>query len=46
MIPNSTVEHVSYKDDKVHLRLNNGEEVPYFFSFFTLTVLNIFTREL
>ena len=28
MIPNSTVEHVSYKDDQVHLRLNNGEEEP------------------
>lgn len=27
VIPNSTVEHVSYKDDQVHLRLNNGEEV-------------------
>lgn len=27
VIPNSTVEHVSYKDDQVHLRLNNGEEL-------------------
>ena len=27
MIPNSTVEHVSYSNDKVHLRLNHGEEV-------------------
>ncbi|XP_068702533.1 apoptosis-inducing factor 1, mitochondrial-like isoform X1 [Montipora foliosa] len=27
VIPNSTVEHVSYSNDKVHLRLNHGEEL-------------------
>ena len=29
VIPNSTVEHVSFKDNQVNLRLNSGEEVRY-----------------
>lgn len=30
VIPNSTVEHVSFQENQVQLRLNHGEEVSQF----------------
>ena len=36
VIPNSTVEHVSFKDNQVNLRLNSGEEVRYWYLYFAL----------
>ena len=36
VIPNATVEHVSFKDNQVNLRLNSGEEVRYWYLYFAL----------
>ena len=41
VIPNSTVEHVSFSDNQVHLRLNHGEEVSCFHFCFVVQFLKM-----
>ena len=44
VMPNSTVEHVSFHDDQVHLRLNHGKEVRCHCSVAFL-LKNIYSKE-
>lgn len=45
VIPNSTVEHVSFSDNQVHLRLNHGEEVSCFYFCFVVQFLKMKRNE-